>query len=166
VTALEAVAESWPSVVLWGLAATAAMSTALEGAQLLGYSRMSLPFLFGAFVSDSRRSAVIFGYALYLVGGWLFAFAYALAFASLGTAAWWAGLLLGVLHGGFLITVFLPLLPYVHPRLATDYDGPSALRRLEPPGPFGLNYGRATPLTTVAAQALYGLVFALGFHLP
>jgi hypothetical protein len=78
-------------------------------------------------------------------------------------AGGWFGLLLGLGHGLFLVTVFLPLLPYVHPRLATDYDGPGALARLEPPGPFGLNYGRATPATTVLAQGLYGLIFGLGY---
>jgi hypothetical protein len=37
------------------------------------------------------------------------------------------------------------------------------LRRLEPPGAFGLNYGRTTPASTIVAQVLFGLVFALGY---
>lgn len=154
--------ETWPHVLLWGLVATALMSTALEASQLLGYSRMSLPFLFGAFVTADRRDALILGYVLYLLGGWSFAFLYAALLESVGPS-WWAGLCIGIIHGLFLVTVFLPLLPWVHPRIATDHDGPSAVRRLEPPGAFGTNYGRATPLTTIAAQALYGLVFALGY---
>lgn len=73
------------------------------------------------------------------------------------------GLLLGGLHGAVLVTVFLPCLPFVHPRLATQYDGPRSLGMIEPPGPFGLNYGRATPATTIAAQALYGLTLGIGY---
>lgn len=161
---LSAMADHWVVVLLWGLVASAAMATLLEGAQLLGFSRMSLPFLFGAFVSDSRRTAIVLGYALYLLGGWAFAFFYALLFESVHLAAWWFGLVLGIAHGLFLVAVFLPLLPYIHPRLATDYDGPGAIARLEPPGRFGLNYGRATPATTVLAQALYGLIFGFGYQ--
>lgn len=162
-TVLSAFSDTWIVVLVWGLIASAAMATLLEGTQLLGFSRMSLPFLFGTVVTESRRPAIIIGYALYLLGGWAFAFLYALVFETVHVAGWWFGLVLGLAHGLFLVAAFLPLLPYVHPRLATDYDGPGALARLEPPGPFGLNYGRATPVTTVVAQGLYGLIFALGY---
>jgi hypothetical protein len=158
-----AIAENWGLILVWGLVATAVMTTVLEGAQLLGLSRMSLPFLFGTMLTDRRRSAMIWGYFLYLLGGWLFAILYALILEGIGSA-WWMGLLLGLAHGMFLVSVSLPLLPYVHPRMATEYDGPAALGRLEPPGAFGLHYGRATPVTTVAAQTVYGLIFAIGYH--
>jgi hypothetical protein len=155
------------ALVLWGFIASAAMATLLEGAQLSGRTRMSLPFLFGAFVSGNRRSAIVFGYVLYLLGGWAFAVLYALCLQTLHFHSVWEsglfGLAMGLAHGLFLIAVFLPLLPYIHPRLATDYDGAAALARLEPPGPFGLNYGWATPLVTVLAQALFGVIFGLGY---
>lgn len=161
-TLFAAIAENWDSILVWGLLATAVMTTVLEGAQLLGFSRMSLPFLFGTLFTGSRRAAMICGYFLYLMGGWLFAILYALVLEGVG-GGWWIGLLLGLVHGLFLVVVFLPLLPYIHPRMATEYDGPDALGRLEPPGYFGLHYGRATPATTVAAQTVYGLIFALGY---
>src|SRR6056297_1065315 len=148
-------------LAVWGLLATGFMTTVLEGAHLAGFTRLSLPFLFGTFVTGRRRSAVIWGYILYLLGGWLFAVLYVLVFASLGSA-WWIGLITGLAHGLFLVTVFLPLLPYVHPRIATDYDGPSALRRLQPPGLFGINYGISTPVVTVLAQSMFGLIMAIG----
>lgn len=163
-TAITEFSQTLPTILLWGLVATALMATVLEGSQLLGISRMSLPFLFGAAFSDDRRTSLILGYVLYLMGGWLFAFFYALLLDSVGPS-WWAGGLIGLAHGAFLVTVFLPLLPWIHPRLATDHDGPDALRRLEPPGAFGMNYGRATPLTTIAAQVLYGVVFGLAYAL-
>lgn len=163
-TMVDAVTGNWPAVAFWGFVATGAMTTALEGAQLAGYSRMSLPFLFGAWFSDDRRRAVVLGYVLYLIGGWMFGFLYAFALTGLPVHGWWVGLLIGLFHGAFLVAVFLPLLPYVHPRLATEYHGPTALRLLEPPGPFGLNYGRATPATTILAQTVYGLVMGLGIQ--
>lgn len=166
-TAWSLAMEHWMSWVVWGLVASAGMATLLEGAQLLGVSRMSLPFLFGAFATDDRRHAIAIGYVSYLVGGWLFAVLYALLLGSFAGVGLWEltgmGFVIGLLHGAFLATVFLPCLPFVHPRLATTYDGVQALGRIEPPGPFGLNYGRATPLCTIAAQSVYGLILGLGY---
>lgn len=160
---LQEVAANWVLTAAWGLVATAIMTSVLEGAQLFGFSRLSLPFLFGTFVVEDRRRAMIFGYLLYLLGGWLFAFFYAVLFSSLGTSAWWAGALLGVGHGLFLIAVFLPTLPMIHPRMATEYDAPGPRQRLEPPGAFGLHYGKLTPVTTVVSQVLYGFIMALAY---
>lgn len=146
------------AVLVWGGIATAVMTTVTEGAQLLGLSRMSLPFLFGTCFSGRRNTATVLGFILYGCGGLVFAVVYFLAFETIGGASWWLGTVLGFGHGLFLIAVLLPLMPYVHPRIPTEYDGPSAKRRLEPPGPFGLNYGRRTPLFTVLGQTLYGAI--------
>lgn len=153
----------WPQLAVGGLIATAVMTTMLEGAQLLGHSRLSLPFLFGTFVTGDRHRAIVLGYVLYLIGGWLFAFLYGIAFEALHESNWWLGLLLGFAHGLFLVSVFLPMLPYVHPRIASEFDGPDAQRRIEPPGSFGLHYGRMTPIWTVAAQSVFGVIMALAY---
>lgn len=157
------------AVLIWGLVASALMATLLEGAQLLGHSRMSLPLLFGAAFTNDRRWAIGIGYVLYILGGWLFALIYAYVLYALGLRSpvpgAIGGMVLGVLHGLFLVTVFLPLLPYVHPRLASDYDGDGALAKMEPPGPLGLNYGFATPIVTILALALFGAVVGLGVGL-
>jgi hypothetical protein len=42
--------------------------------------------------------------------------------------------------------------------MASEYDGATATRQLEPPGFMGLNYGQRTPLTTLLGQAVYGAV--------
>jgi hypothetical protein len=94
----------------------------------------------------------------YLLGGWLFAFVYYFIFASIGRTGWDLGLLIGAVHGAVLLVMLLPLLPYVHPRMASEYEGPIRGRRLQPPGFLALNYGYRTPLTTIAAHALYGLI--------
>lgn len=156
---------TWPAIALWGLIASGAMATVLEGSRLLGFSRISLPFLFGTFFTMQRAPAVILGYVAYLLGGWLFAILYALVLHDFAAGTWWIGALMGLAHGVFLVAVFLPLLPFLHPNVASHYGGPAALAQLEPPGPFGLNYGHATPATTIAAQVLYGLIFGAGYGL-
>jgi hypothetical protein len=56
--------------------------------------------------------------------------------------SWWFGVFVGVLHGLlFLLVRALALLPYAHPRMASEYEGLTALRQLEPPGCMGLNDG-------------------------
>lgn len=152
------------AILLWGLLATTAMTILLEVSRFRGWSRLSMPFLFGTVLTSNRSVAEVVGFFLYLVGGWLFAFGYALVFASLGAATWWLGGLLGLFHGLFLIIIFLPLIPYLHPRMATEFDGPQPRTVLEPPGWLGLHYGRGTPLAIVAAQCLYGMI--LGTFLP
>lgn len=143
-------------MALWGLAATLAMTGILQGANGLGMSRLSIPFLVGTIFTGNRRKAAALGFALYLLGGWAFALLYFLFFASIGWFSWWLGALLGFLHGLFLLVAALPVLPFVHPRMATGYDSPTARPRLEPPGFLGLHYGRGTPVSMLVAQTLYG----------
>jgi hypothetical protein len=143
-------------MVVWGLAATVTMATIMQSAQGLGYSRLSLPFLAGTMLTADRQWAMVLGFALFVAGGWLFAFLYFLLFASLGVFSWWLGCLLGLLHGLFLLACGLPLLPYFHPRMASEHEGATAVRQLQPPGFMGQNYGGGTPLATLAGQVAYG----------
>ena len=147
-----------PSLLIWGLVATVAMTTILQTSQGLGLSRLNLPFLVGTLFTRNRNTAVIAGFIAYTIGGWLFTLLYFLFFASIGVATWWLGAILGFLHGIFLLVCALPLLPYAHPRMASEHDGPGHEYILEPPGFLGLNYGRRTPITTLLAQTVYGLM--------
>lgn len=149
---------------IWGFVATGALSTVLQGSQGIGLSRLSLPFLIGTIFTGNRDHAYIYGFVFYVVGGWVFAFMYYLVLSSVQLHHWWFGALLGALHGLLLLIVVLPILPHIHPRIATEYDGPTAQRRLEPPGFMGLNYGRMTPLITIFGHILYGAI--LGAALP
>jgi hypothetical protein len=151
------VSDRFDVILLWGAVATALMTTLLEGSRLLGFSRISLPFLMGTMVSGRRSRAIVWGYVLYALGGWVFAFIYAMIFESLGRSGWWFGGLIGLVHGAALLTLIAEL-PYLHPRMATEFDGPTARHRLEPPGRFGMNYGRQTPIITLIAQVVYGLL--------
>jgi hypothetical protein len=143
-------------LLLWGLIATVAMTAILQAALGAGLSRMSLPFLVGSMFSADREKALIVGLGLYATGGWLFAFFYFLVFASIDIYTWWLGALCGLLHGVMLLTTALPLLPFIHPRMASEYHGVTDRRQLEPPGFLGLNYGRGTPVSALLAQMAYG----------
>ena len=144
--------------LLWGLIATIAMTAIMQASQGFGLSRLSLPFLVGTFFSGDRDRAVVVGYGVYTIGGWLFAFLYFFLFDSVGIHAWWFGALIGLLHGLFLLVSMMPLLPFVHPRMASEYHGATSRRTLEPPGFMAVNYGWGTPATTLLAQTVYGAV--------
>jgi hypothetical protein len=132
------------------------MTSVMLAAQGLGQSRLSLPFLVGTFFTHNRRKAMVIGFVVYTIGGWLFAFLYFALFASVGIYTWWFGTIAGFVHGLFLLVGVLPLLPFVHPRMASEYHGVTSVRRLEPPGFMAMNYGYRTPLTTLIAQTVYG----------
>ena len=88
-------------------------------------------------------------------------FLHAAVFALLGRATWWIGALLGLLHVAVALTVILPLLPGVHPRMASTRAGPGTAAVLEPPGLLGLNYGIQTPAVAVVAHLVYGAMLGL-----
>lgn len=151
-------------ILLWGLIATVAMGAVLFTSQSLGWSRLDLPFLLGTLFTGERHSANVLGFTLTILIGWFIAFFYYLFFAALGHASWWAGAITGTVHG-LLVLTLLPLLSYIHPRVASEYDGPTTRRRLEPPGFLALHYGYRTPAITLLAQAVYGAVLGAGFEL-
>jgi hypothetical protein len=57
--------------------------------------------------------------------------------------------------------VLVPLLPGVHPRMASGRAGPSSVAVLEPPGLFGLNYGARTPLVAIVSHVAFGVALGL-----
>jgi hypothetical protein len=146
-----------------GFFATLVMTTLMSGSQGLGLSRMSLPFLLGSVFTPDRSRANVVGFLLHFVNGWLFSLLYALAFALVraepGRDGWWLGGIFGLVHGLFVLTALMPLLPSLHPRMATEDYGPTPTRQLEPPGFLALNYGRRTPLLTLGAHLAYGVLF-------
>jgi uncharacterized membrane protein YagU involved in acid resistance len=154
---------NWASVLLWGFVATVMLSTIMSASQQFGFSRMSMPFILGAIFTPHRGPAAVLGFAIHFVNGWAFALVYALAFESLGRATWWLGAGMGLVQALFTLVVVLPILPGIHPRMASEEQGPEPTRELEPPGVMGLNYGRRTPLVTIFAHLVYGAIIG-GFY--
>lgn len=150
----------WAGWGLFGLLATATLTVVLIGAQLAGLTRLDLPLVLGTVVTADPDRARVAGFFLHLAAGQVFALGYAATFALLG-ASWWLGGLLGALHVAVALTVLLPLLPGVHPRMASHRAGPASTAVLEPPGLFALNYGVQTPAVAVVAHVVYGVVLGL-----
>jgi hypothetical protein len=47
------------------------------------------------------------------------------------------------------------LLPFAHPRMASEYHGATTTRQLEPPGFLAMNYGFQTPLIMLVGQSVH-----------
>lgn len=145
-------------VVFLGFIATTVMTTIMRVSQALGKTRVDVPLILGLFFTPNRDRAKIYGVALNLLNGWVFAFLYAAVFQYLRRASWWFGLLLGVIHSLFVLVIGLPALPGVHPRMATDARGPEPTMELEPPGFLAMNYGRQTAIVTAVAHLVFGVI--------
>lgn len=152
------------AVLIWGGIATVSMTVVLETAMARGWTRMSLPYILGTVFTSNRRLAPAVGSGVHLVTGLFFAFGYALAFESLGRANIWIGAAFGVVHAA-LILIVMPAAAGIHPRMATEHEGPDARAALQPPGLFALNYGRRTPLFGLLAHVLYGAIMGSFYHL-
>lgn len=152
----------WSGWAVFGLMATGVLSTVLVVAQLTGLTRMDLPLMLGTMlVRDPDRARVV-GLFLHVVIGQVFALGYAAAFAVRGSSGATFGMGLGLLHGAVALSLLVPALPGVHPRMASERSGPAATSTvLEPPGLFARNYGASTGVVTIAAHVLYGGLLGL-----
>ncbi|MGD8377705.1 MAG: hypothetical protein PVF68_16350 [Acidobacteriota bacterium] len=157
---------NWPDVLLWGFIATSVQTGLEAGSQRLGLSRISIPFVLGTVFTANRDRAALIGFGTHLLNGWLVSLLYAAVFRSLGENDPWIGLILGVVHGLLTLLVVAPLLPAVHPRMASEHQAPDPRRTLEPPGWLALNYGRWTALSTLAGHAVFGVILGSFYHLP
>lgn len=157
---------AWLDWLVWGFAGTALLTTLLSLSQGLGFTRMSIPYLLGTLVTPDRDRSKLYGVLVHLVNGWIFSLMYVLAFHAWGGATWWKGVALGALHGTFVVAVILPVLPALHPRMASETAGPTVVRQLEPPGFLGLHYGLGTPLSALIGHVLFGLVLGAAYVAP
>lgn len=151
----------WTGWALFGLLATAALTAVMITAQLAGLTRLDLPLVLGTLVTEDPDRARVAGFVIHLAAGQGFALGYAATFAQLGRATWWLGSLLGLLHVAIALVAILPLLPGVHPRMASQRAGPASTAVLEPPGLLALNYGIQTPAVAIIAHLVYGTVLGV-----
>jgi hypothetical protein len=149
---------NFPSILLWGFAATIVLTTLIVAGQSLGLTRIDVPFIVGTMFTPDRDRAKVIGSLMHIVNGWIFAIVYALFFEHVHVATWWFGALMGAVQGLVVVTIVLPILPGIHPRMVSDSRGPEPTRLLEPPGFLTTNYGRNTPLLTIIAHAIYGAI--------
>jgi hypothetical protein len=141
---------------LASFAATAVLTSMIRIAQAIGYTRMDLPLMLGTTLTPDRDRAKMYGFLVHMANGWLFSAVYVAAFQSLRRSGVLLGMVVGIVHGIFVLVTVIPLLPGAHGRMASDFTGPQPTTRLEPPGFMALNYGRRTPIVTLVAHAVYG----------
>lgn len=142
-----------------GLVGTLVLTTTLRAGSELGLTRMDLPFLLGTAVSRDRGRAKAAGYLLHFVFGETFALAYYGTFKAINRSGWRLGAALGALHGAFSATALVnTLLPIVHPNMGSTLTAADSTPQIEPPGFLMLNYGRHTPLVSLAAHVAYGSI--------
>lgn len=153
---------SW---LLWGFVATAVLTTLMSASQRFGLTRMNIPYMLGTMFTADRDKARLYGFMLHLMNGWLFSLLYVLVFASWGEATWWRGAGIGIVHGLFVLVVGMSLLPAMHPRMASEQQGPTASRQLQPPGFMALHYGMRTPVSVLLGHAVYGGILGAFYQL-
>ncbi len=149
---------NWSSWLVWGFASTIILTSILAGSQGIGLTRMNIPYMLGTIFTPSRDRAKFIGFFLHFLNGWIFSLIYVAAFHVIGRATWWLGALIGLVQAVFVLTMALPILPALHPRMANEQYGPTVVRQLEPPGFLGLHYGWRTPISVLIAHAIFGSI--------
>jgi hypothetical protein len=144
--------------LLWGFIATLVLTTIMAFSQQYRLTRMNLPFILGTMFTPDRDRAKVIGFFFHIVNGWFFSFVYIAIFESLDYANWFFGALTGFIHGIIVISVILPQLSGIHPRMASEFQPPTAVRQLEPPGFMGLHYGIRTPVSIIISHIIYGMI--------
>ena len=150
---------SFSGAVAGGFVGTLVLTTGLRAASELGLTRMDIPFLLGTVFTDERRLAKAIGYALHFIAGQVFALLYYAVFLAIDESGWLLGAGFGFVHACFAGSALVNiLLPAVHPRMGTPDTPAVANPLLEAPGFMMLNYGRSTPLVSVAVHVAYGSI--------
>ncbi len=155
---------NWPASLLAGFAGTLLLTSMEAGAQQLHLTRMSVPYLLGTAFTASRDRAKVVGFFTHLVNGQLFALLYVAIFHATGASGVLRGAVIGFVHSLIVLLVVMPLLPAIHPRMASTHQGPTELRQIEPPGPLALHYGVTTPLAVVLSHIVFGAVVGGLYH--
>jgi len=156
---------SWMNWLVWGFLATAVLTTVMAGSEGFGLTRMNIPHMLGTMFTANRDRAKVYGAVVHFMNGWAFSIVYVAGFHSAHLYTWWFGALLGLVHGLFVAAVALPVMPGVHPRMASELRGPTVARQLEPPGFLALNYGARTPISVLIAHLAFGAILG-GFYTP
>ncbi len=155
---------NWPSSLLAGFVGTLVLTSLEAGAQQMHLTRMSIPYLLGAAVTPNRDRAKVIGFLVHLVNGQLFALLYVALFDAMHEVSIARGAVIGLCHSAVVLLVVVPLLPSMHPRMATLEQGPTQMRQIEPPGPVALHYGLTTPLMVIVAHVIFGIVIGWLYH--
>src|SRR5438874_2893374 len=149
---------NWNHWLVWGFSGTVVLTSILAGSQGFGMTLMNIPYLLGTIFTPNRDKAKSIGFFLHFGNGWIFSLIYVTAFQVLQRSTWWLGAIIGLVQAIFVLTMALPVLPALHPRMADEQYGPTVVRQLEPPGFLGLHYGIRTPISVLVAHTIFGII--------
>ncbi len=152
---------NFDNLILWGFAATLILTMVMAVSRPLGLTRIDLPFILGSMFTSNRNNAPWIGFVCHLIIGWIFACIYGAAFESSGLKTWWFGLAIGFVHGASVLTIGFEVFSFIHPRMATPFQGPTPTKQLEPPGFLALNYGKGTPVVSLVSHLIYGVILGI-----
>jgi hypothetical protein len=155
---------NWHGWLLWGFLANVVLTIVNSVTQGTGLTRMNLPYMLGTIFTADRDRAKLYGFLAHIVMGLGLSMIYVLVFHSLETASWWLGAIIGAIHGLFVLTVVMTMMPGLHPRMASEQYGPEAHNMLEPPGFLALNYGRRTPIAVIISHTIFGAMLGAFYH--
>jgi hypothetical protein len=127
---------------------------------------MNIPYMPGTMFTPNRDRAKVIGFGLHLINGWLFSPIYVAAFSAWGGPAWWKGTSIGFVHAAFVLAVGMRIIPGLHPRMASEQQGPTVVRQLEPPEFLALHYGVRTPVSVLIAHLLFGMILGALYMAP
>jgi uncharacterized membrane protein YagU involved in acid resistance len=156
---------NWGSWLVWGFAATVVLTTLIAGSQGLGMTRMNMPHMLGTMFTANRDRAKSLGVLVHVINGWLFSLVYVVAFYYWGGPTWYKGAAIGLVHAAFVLTAAMPVLPGLHPRMASETRGPTVVRQLEPPGFLALHYGYQTPVSIIIGHVVFGIVLGTFYRI-
>jgi uncharacterized membrane protein YagU involved in acid resistance len=145
-------------LALLGFVATIVLTALMASTQGFGFTRMNIPYMLGTMFTPSRDRAKLIGFFFHLINGWVFSLIYVAAFHLWGEATWWRGALTGFVHAGFVLTAGMRIMPGLHPRMASEQQGPTLMRQLGPPGFLAFNYGFQTPVSVIIAHVVFGII--------
>jgi hypothetical protein len=151
----------WAGWAVFGFVGTVVLTGVIVFAQLVGWTRMDIPLMLGTMLTPAVDRARLVGVVAHLAAGQCFALIYTFAFWRLGRSGPIVGGIFGVIHGLAALILIIPLLPAIHPRMASERSGPDMHAVLEPPGLFAWNFGAATFVVTLAAHVLFGITLGI-----
>lgn len=143
---------SWGGIVWAGFVAGVLAASVMWVFRALGLTRFSATGQLGCLVHDDPRLPMTetLGFGLFLLlHATLLAALFAALLGGLGGPGWGTGLAAGGVFG-FLVAAALPWLARASRCVR--------MGRVPPPGRFGLEWGRATPVALVAGYAVFGSV--------
>lgn len=152
-----------------GFVGTVVMTAMMSLAGKMGLTRMPpMTLVTGSLMSSDPERARRLGIMMHYIvmGSVVFGLIYAAVFTGVDSASVLTGLVVGAVHGVVVGAMAMPMMPAMHPRMATapvsgSLDTEGGTVTLSEPGFFGANWGGMTPVGLLVGHMVFGIVVAV-----